>query len=88
MQQANQYCQAAVNTGKASAISYNNRAVMHYVLGNLEASLEDLDTASSFERFKNMVADNHKIVNQQNKLSNDHSLIAQEESSLIAITKR
>jgi tetratricopeptide (TPR) repeat protein len=48
MEQANQYCNAAVNTGNASAISYNNRAVMHYVLGNLEASLEDLDEASRF----------------------------------------
>ena len=65
MQQANQYCQAAVNTGKASAVSYNNRAVMHYVLGNLEASLEDLDTAMSLGRFQNMVADNLRIINKQ-----------------------
>ena len=34
MEQANQYCNDAVNTGKASVISYNNRAVMLYVMGN------------------------------------------------------
>ena len=93
MQQANQYCQAAVNTGKASAISYNNRAVMHYVLGNLEASLEDLDAASSFRRFQNMVAGNLKfvnqqIVNQQNILSNNDGLMIEEDLSLIANTDR
>jgi hypothetical protein len=69
MAQANQYCHAAVNTGKASAISYNNRAMMHYVLGNIEASLEDLDEASRFGIFQNMVARNLMIVNKRNILS-------------------
>ncbi|MFT6899074.1 MAG: hypothetical protein ACJA13_003505 [Paraglaciecola sp.] len=71
MVQANQYCQAAINTGETSAISYNNRAVMHYVLGNIEASLEDLDAASSFGSRQNMVVRNLRIVNQQNILSNN-----------------
>ena len=88
MQQANQYCQAAVNTGKASAVSYNNRAVMHYVLGNLQASLEDLDAASSFGGFQKMVASNLRIVNQQNILSKNDNLITAKDSSLIAITNR
>lgn len=69
MEQANQYCHAAINTGKASVISYNNRAVMHYVLGNIDASLEDLDAASSFASFQNMVERNLRIVNKQNILS-------------------
>ena len=69
MEQANEYCHAAVNTGKVSAISYNNRAVMHYVLDNIEASLQDLDEASRFNRFQNMITNNMKIVNQQNILS-------------------
>jgi tetratricopeptide (TPR) repeat protein len=69
MEQANQYCNAAVNTGKASVISYNNRAVMHYVLGNLAASLEDLDTASELNKFQNMVGNNLMIINKQNLLS-------------------
>ena len=69
MEQANQYCHAAISTGKASAISYNNRAVMHYVLGNLDASLEDLEAASEFASFQNMVERNLRIVNQQNILS-------------------
>jgi tetratricopeptide (TPR) repeat protein len=69
MQQANEYCNAAVNTGKASVISYNNRAIMHYVLGNVDASLEDLDAAKTFSNFQNMVARNQMIVNQQNILS-------------------
>ncbi|MFT6329212.1 MAG: hypothetical protein ACJAYN_001143 [Bermanella sp.] len=69
MVQANQYCHAAVNTGKASAISYNNRAMMHYVLGNIQASLEDLDEASRFGSFQNMVGSNLRIVNQRNILS-------------------
>ena len=69
MEQANEYCHAAVNTGKVSAISYNNRAVMHYVLDNIEASLQDLDEASRFNRFQNMTTNNMKIVNQQNILS-------------------
>jgi len=68
MQQANQYCNAAVNTGKASVISYNNRAMMHYVLGNLEASLEDLDAASRFSNFQSMVGRNLMIVNQKSML--------------------
>ncbi|MFT4937412.1 MAG: tetratricopeptide (TPR) repeat protein [Paraglaciecola sp.] len=71
MEQANQYCQTAINTGKASAISYNNRAVMHYVLGNIEASLEDLDAASKFGNFQNMVGSNLRIINQQDMLSNN-----------------
>ena len=69
MVQANQYCQAAINTGETSAISYNNRAVMHYVLGNIEASLEDLDAASTFGNFQKIVARNLTIVDQQNLLS-------------------
>jgi tetratricopeptide (TPR) repeat protein len=69
MQQANEYCNAAVNTGKASVISYNNRAMMHYVLGNFEASLEDLDAASRFSNFQKMVVSNLMIVNKQNMLS-------------------
>lgn len=69
MEQANEYCHAAVNTGKVSAISYNNRAVMHYVLDNIEASLQDLDEASRFNRFQNMITNNMRIVNQQNILS-------------------
>ncbi|MFB1035762.1 MAG: hypothetical protein QMC38_10495 [Sinobacterium sp.] len=88
MEQANQYCQDAVNTGKASVISYNNRAVMHYVLGNVKASLEDLDAAHSQGRFQNMVATNLKIVNQQNILNKDYSLVPNEYSSLVAITNR
>jgi hypothetical protein len=88
MEQANQYCQSAVNTGRASAISYNNRAVMHYFLGNFEASLEDLDAASSQGRFQNLVAANLKIVKQQNVLVKDYGLVSEEESSLITITDR
>lgn len=88
IEQANQFCNAAVNTGKTSVISYNNRAVMHYVMGNLEASLEDLDEASSHGRFQNMVAGNLKIVNQQNMLSNHDGFITDEDASLIATTNR
>ena len=88
MEQANQYCQAAVNTGKASVVSYNNRAVMFYVLGNIEASLEDLDVASHFRQFQKMVAGNLKIVNQHNILSNNDDLIMAEDSSLYAAKNR
>ncbi|MFT6778938.1 MAG: hypothetical protein ACJAV1_002881 [Paraglaciecola sp.] len=88
MPQANQYCQAAVNTGKVSAISYNNRAVMHHVLGNFEASLEDLDTAYSLGKFQNMVASNLKIVNQQNMLNKNSGLMLEKYSSLIVTTTR
>jgi hypothetical protein len=88
MKQANQYCQAAVNTGKASTISYNNRAVMHFVLGDVQASLEDLEAASSHGRFQNMVASNLEIVNQQNLLSKNYDSITEEDSSLIATTDR
>lgn len=69
MQLANEYCNAAVNTGKASVISYNNRAMMHYVSSNLEESLEDLDAAGRFSNFQKMVGSNLMIVNQQNMLS-------------------
>jgi predicted O-linked N-acetylglucosamine transferase (SPINDLY family) len=88
MEQANQYCNAAVNTGKASVISYNNRAVMHYVMGDLEASLEDLNEASNHGRFQNMVADNLKIVNQQSLLSKNDDLVAVVDSSLMATMNR
>jgi hypothetical protein len=86
MQQANQYCHGAVNTGKASAISYNNRAVMHYILGDLEASLEDLDAAGRHARFQNMVAANLKIVNQHKVLSKNHDVKVEDNLSLIANT--
>jgi hypothetical protein len=88
IEQASQYCQAAVNTGKATAISYNNRAVMHHVSGNLEASLEDLDTASQLGKFQNMVAGNMQIVSQQKVLSKNNALKIEEDSSLIANTIR
>ena len=88
MEQANQYCQDAVKTGKASAISYNNRAVMHYVLGNVKASLEDLDAAGSQGRFQNMVAANLEVVNQQNILNKVYGLVSEENTSLVAITNR
>ena len=88
MEQANQYCEAAVNTGKATAISYNNRAVMHHVLGNIEASLEDLDVASQLGRFQNMVTGNLKIVSQQKILNEKYGLKREEDSSLIANTIR
>ena len=86
MEQADQYCQAAVTDGKASAISYNNRAVMHYVLGNLEASLEDLEAAGKHTRFQNMVASNLKIVDQQNMLSKNSGLMVKKGSSFVANT--
>jgi hypothetical protein len=88
MEQANQYCNDAVNTGKASVISYNNRAVMHYVMGNFEASLEDLGKASSHGRFQSMVAGNLKIVKQQNTLSKNDDLMTVQYSSLLATTTR
>lgn len=88
MQQANQYCQAAVNTGKASAISYNNRAVMHHILGNLEASIEDLEAASKLSFFQNMVAGNLKIVSQKNILSKNDNLKTEDDLSLMATTNR
>lgn len=84
MEQATQYCKAAVNTVKASAISYNNRAVMHYVLGNVQASLDDLDAASQHRRFQNMVASNLKIVEQQNILNNNSGLMIEKESSFVS----
>jgi hypothetical protein len=69
-------------------ISYNNRAVMHYVMGNFEASLEDLDKASSHGRFQSMVAGNLKIVKQQNTLSKNDDLMTVQYSSLLATTTR
>ncbi|MFT5837962.1 MAG: hypothetical protein ACI9UT_000453 [Flavobacteriales bacterium] len=88
MEQANQYCQAAVNTSKASAISFNNRAVMHHVSGNIEASLEDLNAASQLRKFQNMVAGNLKIVSQQKGFSQNNDLKLDKHSSLIANTIR
>ena len=88
LQQAGQYCQAAVTTGKASAISYNNRAVMYYVLGNLEASLEDLDAATHLGKFQKMVAGNLKIVNQQNIFSKNAGLMIETDLSLVSKTIR
>ena len=88
MEQANQYCQAAVNTGKATTISYNNRAVMHHVSGNFEESLEDLNTASQLGKFQNMVAGNLKIVSQQKGFSKNNGLKLEDDSSLIANTIR
>jgi hypothetical protein len=61
---------------------------MHYVLGNVEASLEDLDLASKQTRFQNMVADNLKIVAQQNMLSKNSGLMIEKDSSLVANTIR
>jgi hypothetical protein len=69
IRQANQYCHAAVNAGKKSAISYNNRAVMHYVSGNLDASLEDFDAAGQFKHFQSIVKRNLNVVNQYSMLT-------------------
>jgi hypothetical protein len=59
---------------------------MHYVLGNVEASLEDLDAASKHARFQNMVAANLKIVDQQNMLNKNSGLMIEKDSSLLANT--
>lgn len=69
MQQAQYYCDAAVNTSKPSAISYNNRAVMHFVAGNIEASVEDIDAANDLGNFKSLVRHNEVIITQQSLLS-------------------
>jgi tetratricopeptide (TPR) repeat protein len=69
MQQAQRYCDAAVNTSKPSAISYNNRAVMHFVAGNIQASLEDIDAANDLGNFKSLVRHNGVIINQHSMLS-------------------
>lgn len=69
MEQAKQYCDAAVNTGKATSLSYNNRAVLHYVTGNLQASIEDLDTAKEIGSFKPLVERNMAIVSQQSMIT-------------------
>lgn len=69
LQQAQQYCDMAVITGKPSALSYNNRAVMNYVAGNTQASVEDIDAASDLGNYKSMIKHNSLIINQQSMLT-------------------
>jgi tetratricopeptide (TPR) repeat protein len=71
LQQAEQYCNSAVSLGKPSAISYNNRAVMYFVLGDMQASLEDIDAANELASFKTIVKHNGAIINQQKFLTNN-----------------
>ncbi len=69
MEQAKSYCNEAVNTGQASAISYNNRAVLHYMNGDYQASAEDLEVANELGAFSNLVKDNMYLVSKQNMLT-------------------
>jgi hypothetical protein len=69
LQQAQQYCDMAVTTGKPSALSFNNRAVMHFVAGNMQASADDIESANQLRHFKNMVKHNSAIINQQSMLT-------------------
>lgn len=69
LNKAQQYCDSAVNTGKPSAISYNNRAVLHYVVGNMQASAEDINVAEELANIKNITKHNGAIINQRSMIS-------------------
>ncbi|MGB3727478.1 MAG: hypothetical protein WA981_17135 [Glaciecola sp.] len=69
IQQATQYCNAAVSTGRPSSISYNNRAVMHYIAGNVQASIDDLETAQDLGMFNTVVSNNMLTISQHSMLS-------------------
>ena len=45
MESADIYCQLAVENGYNLDLAYNNRGVMNYVAGNIEACVQDLDLA-------------------------------------------
>ena len=45
MESAGTYCQLAVENGRNLDLAYNNRGVMNYVAGNIEASMQDFDLA-------------------------------------------
>lgn len=69
LEQAQQYCDLAVNTGRQSAISYNNRAVLNFVAGNKQASIDDISEATELKSFKSITQHNDAIINQQNMLT-------------------
>ena len=46
LESANTYCQMAVDNGYNLDLAYNNRGVMNYSAGNVEASIRDFDLAN------------------------------------------
>lgn len=66
MTQAEHYCDQAVNTGQPSAISYNNRAVFHYMNEDYQASTQDLEVAKELGAFSSLVKTNMYVVSKQN----------------------
>lgn len=45
LEKANSYCQMAVEDGYDLDLAYNNRGVMNYAAGDVEASIRDFDLA-------------------------------------------
>jgi Flp pilus assembly protein TadD len=43
LEKADIYCQMAVDTGYNQRLAYNNRGVMNYAAGDIEASIRDFD---------------------------------------------
>jgi len=70
-EKASLYCNKAVDTGQPSAISFNNRAVMHYMNGDIEASLVDLEQAQALGSFSKLVKANINLLEKYNMLSSN-----------------
>ena len=49
LDRADEYCSAAVETGVDTALAYNNRAVVHYLRGDIESCIADLERAAELQ---------------------------------------
>lgn len=67
-QLADEACNSAVNANQNNPISLNNRAVYHYLTGNITASLADLKLAAEGNGLKALIANNTKVLGQYNLL--------------------
>ncbi|MDM3871402.1 hypothetical protein QSV34_08545 [Porticoccus sp. W117] len=46
LENAQAYCDLAVESGFEQSVAHNNRGVLNFVLGNFDASVKDLETAT------------------------------------------
>ncbi len=64
LNEAQRICDEAIHKGtsRASIIALNNRAVLHYLRGNVALAMADLQTAREAERFTHLIAQNSNII--------------------------
>ena len=64
LEKADTHCRMAVDTGYNLSLAYNNRGVMNYVAGDIEASIRDFDLSVKLGYGYGVATENLALVNK------------------------